>query len=443
MGQSKKRPVAITGLGVVSAAGIGMDALWDALVQGRSCIGPITGFDANGFPSRLAAQVPEFSIRDWVPKHYRKATKVMARDTKLAVVGASLAAADARLVTRATEEENAQTTYPASRLGCHIGAGLIAAETDELSYALASSRMDANPTKLDLKKWGGSSGSGGMNNLPPLWLLKYLPNMLACHVTIVHGAEGPSNTITCGEASSLLSLGESARVIERRKADVCFAGGGESKLNPMGMMRMHFAGQLADVTEDDAPRARDIVQPFEDVSRGSIAGESSGLLILEALETAEARGAQPHAIFAGFGAAMGIAEDDLSDPGASYWPVGTHRGVVGAIEAALHDAGLTPNDIDLLVPQGIGVPSRDQAEWNALRQIFGHRLESIGRVDVVPVVGLSWASQGAVQAAVASACLSRGMVPGSDAVPRHAVVCSHSMGGLAGAVVLSRASRLP
>lgn len=424
---------------MVSAAGIGIDALWDALGAGRSCIGPITSFDAEGFPSRLAAQVPEFSVRDWVPKSYRKATKVMARDIELAVVSAKLAVDDAKLVTRGSEDENAKLTYPASRLGCHVGAGLIAAETNELSYAFASARSDADPTKLDLKKWGTS----GMGNLPPLWLLKYLPNMLACHVTIVHGAEGPSNTITCGEASSLSSLGESARVIERGKADASIAGGGESKLNPMGMMRMWYAGQLAEVTEDDASRVGDIVQPFANVSRGGIAGESSGLLVLEALESARARGASVHAVLSGFGAAMDVADATDSDPGASYWPIGTHQGVVGAVELALQDANLSPDDIDLIVPQGVGVPSRDQAEWNALAEVFGDRLDSIARIDLVPIIGLSWASQGAVQTAVAAACLSRGEIPVTDQKPRHALVCSYSMGGLAAAVVLSRADGLP
>src|SRR5690606_32200745 len=176
--------------------------------------------------------------KDYVPKSYRKAVKVMARDIELAVAAAKCAVEDARLVTRGALPDGSSegTTYPASRMGCQIGAGLIAAETDELTAALATAATtaaDGRPT-LDLKAWGDAEGGqGAMNNLQPLWLLKYLPNMLACHVTIIHGAEGPSNTITCAEASGLLSIGESVRVIQRGDADLCFSGGAEAPINHM------------------------------------------------------------------------------------------------------------------------------------------------------------------------------------------------------------------
>ena len=233
-----RRRVVITGLGAVTGLGVGFDAFWDGLIAGRSSIGPIEGFDAAGFPCRLAAEVTGFRARDHVPKSYRKATKVMARDIELAVGAADAAVRDAGLVTRGLED--GEPTYPGPRIGCNIGAGLIATETDELTSALATATDESG--RFDLGIWGRS----GMNNLQPLWMLKYLPNMLACHVTIIHGAEGPSNTITCAEASGLLSLGESARVIERGSADMCLAGGTESKVCPMGLVRIGLAGRLAD-----------------------------------------------------------------------------------------------------------------------------------------------------------------------------------------------------
>src|SRR5688572_645410 len=215
------RQVVITGLGAVSALGMGVGPLWEGLCAGRSALKRITRFDPSGFPCRLAGEATAFaSARDQVPKSYRKAVKVMARDIELAVAAAKGAVEDAGLTTRGTlpEDSTDPTTYPPSRMGCHIGAGLIAAETDELTMALVTSTDTSG--KFDPKAWGNAAGGqGALNNLQPLWLLKYLPNMLACHVTIIHGAEGPSNTITCAEASGLLSIGESVRVIQRGDAD--------------------------------------------------------------------------------------------------------------------------------------------------------------------------------------------------------------------------------
>ncbi len=154
------RGVVITGLGTVSGFGLGADALWDGLLSGRSSLGPVTRFDASGFPTRLAAEVKGFAAKDHVPKYYRKAVKVMARDIELAVGAAKSAVLDAGLVTRATiTEKNGAApegldtglTYAPSRMGCQIGAGLIATETDELAAALATARP----------RPPGSAGAGG------------------------------------------------------------------------------------------------------------------------------------------------------------------------------------------------------------------------------------------------------------------------------------------
>ncbi|MHC4141777.1 MAG: hypothetical protein ACYSUF_07835, partial [Planctomycetota bacterium] len=118
------------------------------------------------------------NVRKVVPKSYRKAVKVMCRDVELAVGGAAAAVEDAGLITKATDPD-AEPTIPPSRMGCHIGAGLICADVDELSAALWTSRSESG--EFDLQHWGHT----GMENLTPLWLLKYLPNMLACHVTII------------------------------------------------------------------------------------------------------------------------------------------------------------------------------------------------------------------------------------------------------------------
>jgi 3-oxoacyl-[acyl-carrier-protein] synthase II len=453
------RRVVITGLGAVSGLGIGTDAMWSGLVEGRTAISRITRFDPSGFRSRLAAEVKNFSVKDYVPKYYRKATKVMARDIELAVGAAKLAVEDAGLITRAAladpsapppADSQPAMTYRPARMGCHIGAGLVAAETEELTYALASARGAgaASVGGVDLGAWGRV----GMDNLTPLWLLKYLPNMLACHVTILHGAEGPSNTITCAEASGLLSIGESTRVIERGAADLCFSGGAESKINLMGLLRMDLAGRLADTGDAADPIA--FLRPYDaSVPRpqGGLLGEGGGIVVLEEAETAQKRGARVYAEVLGFGAAhsFGEYEEGESDEGFRF-----------AIEAALENAGVGAEKIDFILPLASGILPMDQAESGAIRAVFGARASEIPLVTITPNVGNCMAGMGGLQAAVAAKCLIEQRLParlhgrtptmGLDAATansrqarlEYGLVCTGSLGGQNAALVLRKPANI-
>ena len=314
------RRVVITGLGPVAGLGIGIDPVWNGLREGRCAIATISSFDPAGFACTIAAEVRDFKVNPFVPKSYRKAVKVMARDIELAVASADLAARDAKLVTKGTAVEPAAgqpavaTTYPPQRVGAHIGAGLIACELNELTDALDKARQDADATKFDIHKWG----TEGMQQLTPLWLLKYLPNMLACHVTIIHDAQGPSNTITCAEASSGLSIGESLRVIQRGAADASFCGGTESKLNPMAFLRQVISNRLNTTSNNDPANA---LRPFAADAAGTIVGEGGAIIVLEAEETFAARaassGARAYAVVKGFGASQSVhleSRNFLPDP---------------------------------------------------------------------------------------------------------------------------------
>lgn len=448
-----RRRVAITGLGPICAIGVGVDAFWNALVEGTTGVGPIERLDASGFASKLAGEVRDFDVRQWVPKTYRKATKVMARDTELAVGAARLAADDAGLATKSSPAGAPGFPIDPARTGCQIGAGLIAAETGELSRA--ASTAGGPDGSWDLERWGTEDGgAGAMNNLPPLWLLKYLPNMLACHVTIVHGAEGPSNTITCAEASALLSIGEGVRVIERGDADLCFAGGAESKVNYMGLLRLTLAARAGD-TGTSASGA-EVSRPYAPESVGVI-GEGGGIAIIEGLEHARRRGARVYAEVTGVGAAHttgpivpGVidADDDAE----------LDRGLADAITRALADAGVGADDVDAIAPSALGVPKLDRLERGALHAVFGDRLGSVPTVTVTPNVGNCSAGHGGVALAAAAIAVERQALParinagrpvGMDAGqvgPRearldHVLVCTPALGGQNAAIVLSRVER--
>lgn len=398
-----QRRVVITGLGVVSPVGIGIQNTFDALVEKRSGIQRIRAFDPAEFTCQIGGEVPEFKMPDYVHKSYRKATKVMARDIELAVMAAYLAVRDAGIVTKCLIERgeaNGATTpnVESARFGANIGAGLICADLTELAGALATSVEDkaAATRAFTLGRWG----SEGMQNLTPLWLLKFLPNMLACHVTIVHDAQAPSNTITCGEASSHLAIGEAFRTIQRGAADICMCGGAESKLNPMGLMRQSLLERLVTTANDNPGRA---CRPFDKARGGTVISEGAGLLILEELEHAKKRNAHIYAEVVGFGASQSTA------PGGQ--PLSDGRAYALAIRKALTDAHITPDAIDLVNAAGVGTIEDDVGEAGGIRTALGANGNRAPVLATKGAIGNNGAGSGAIDLSITTLALSRGVVP--------------------------------
>lgn len=436
--------VVITGLGPVTAYGVGMEPLWQAMLEGRSAISKITAFDPTGLPCEIAATMAAgaIDIKTVVPKSYRKATKVMCRDVELAVAAAAAAVADSGLVTKATDPD-ASATIDGDRFGCHIGAGLISADVDELAAALITSRgADGN---IDLGHWGAQ----GMQNLTPLWLLKYLPNMLACHVTIVHDCRGPSNTITCCEASSGLSIGESLRVMQRGDADACLSGGAEYKLNPLTFIRQVFAGRLAAASNGVDPTT--VAIPFDKDSTGTVIGEGGGIVILETAMSAKKRGAKIYCEVASFTASQSHCTDS-----SGLTIADSDDSLALAMRRAIERAGMTAADIDAVVPLGSGVPNNDRSEARAIKSVFGDRAAKLPLVTTVPFAGNCAAGNGAVGLAVAAMCLKEQKLPARlnsknvngldaaacaarDAKLRAILVMTTSQGGQNAAIVLRAA----
>lgn len=386
------RRVVVTGVGVISPIGIGAAAFWENLLAGKVGIKKIERFDPTGLPIHIGGEVPAFKIGDFVPKSYRKATKVMARDIELAVVAADDAFKNAKLTSKAYSD---QPGIDGQRFGCNIGAGLINADLNELTYALQTARDASGEPKLDLHKWGAE----GMTQLTPLWLLKYLPNMLACHVTIIHGLMGPSNTITCADASSHLAIGEAFRTIQRGKADLAICGGAESKVNPMGIVRQSLLHRLT-VTHNDSPESA--VRPFDEGADGTVLAEGGGLLILEEYEHAKNRGAKIYAELVGFGASQDTHK--ITDPTPDGYSYGK------AIAKALADANVPPAATDLIVPCGSGIPAHDRAELNGLTTVFGGGLERVPLAPIKAQTGNLAAGNG-VEAVAAVLAVHHGKIP--------------------------------
>ena len=427
--------VVITGIGVVSPIGIGLDAFWSALLDQQVGVRRIRAFDPSGFACQVAGEVGEYKITQEVPKSYRKATKVMSRDVELAVLAARQAFASAGL--RSKADEAGEPDFDSARFGCNVGAGLISAELDELTYAFDQARREPGSSELDWAKWGGA----GMQQLTPLWMLKYLPNMLACHVTIVHGLTGPSNNITCAEASGHLSIGEAFRTIQRGDADYAIAGGAESMVNPMAFMRQQMLGRL-NTTSNDNPAAA--VRPFDADAAGTAVAEGGALLVLEEYEHARSRGSTIYAEVAGFAARQDPHDPVLPDPdGRSY---------AAACRAALKEASVDPADVDAIVPHGLGIRLHDASELAGLRSVFGEQLSRPAFCPVKAQTGTP-AAGCAIDAAAAAMIVHTGKYPAAintanDALnvsrdvregqPRHVLTSVFGLGGQNAALVLRK-----
>jgi 3-oxoacyl-[acyl-carrier-protein] synthase II len=343
-----ERRVFITGLGVVSPIGIGLDAFWSALAEGRGGIDTIRSFPVEGLPSDVGGEVKGFDPKAQALPKYRKALtkslKYMARDIQLAVAAAQLAVADAGLVDGGVEP---------ARFGVDLGAGLISSELDELAPAVTHASTPSGT--FDYRTWGRES----IPMITPIWLLKYLPNMLACHISILIDCQGPSNTITEAEAASSLAIGEAARIIARGRADVMISGGADSKIHPLSLVRMSLLDQMSHWRGEPARACK----PFDVRRDGWVPGEGAGILILEEREHALERGARVYGEILGFGSGCDAC------PGGGLDPEGI--GTKIALQAALKNSGIAPQEVGHVNAHGAATQVSDLAEARAIQKVFG------------------------------------------------------------------------
>jgi 3-oxoacyl-[acyl-carrier-protein] synthase II len=375
MAASSRRAV-ITGMGLISPIGTSPAAFWQSLCAGRSGVRPIRTFDASGLPVRFAGEIPDFDAKEYVEKKERKGLRMMARTIQLAVAAAQRAIDDGAID---------KSKLDPTRFGVEFGAGLIASELPEL---LDAARVSANcqPGVVDLEKWG----SQGISAIPPLWMLKYLPNMLASHVSILHDAQGPNNSITESDVASLLALGEAYRILMRDGADFFLVGGAESKINPLSMVRQCLFESLSRRNEEPERACR----PFDRGRDGLVVGEGAAVYALEDLEHARRRGGRIYAEVVGFGAAFDRRQDG--------------DGVARAVRAALADAAIGPEEVDHVNAHGLATREADIAEARGLAGIFGDRVPVVAYKSCFGNLG---AGGGVVELAGSVLALREGVLP--------------------------------
>ena len=431
--------VAVTGLGAVSPLGLRVAEMWAGLSRGASGISEIRTFDAAQSPCRFAGQAPEYKIQQHVPKSHRKATKLMSRDIELAVIATAEAIGQSGVITKGIDPDN--TNVDPARIGVNLGAGLITCDLPEIAPSVASSWTDDG---FDMRQWGRE----GMEHITPLWLLKYLPNMLACHISIIHDIQGPSNTVTCAETSAHLAIAEAAQTIARGDCDIAVAGGAESKTHPIIILRQYFIGRastIRDVPPESACR------PFDAQAAGSIFGEGAGIVVLEDLACAKARGANVLAEIAGVG-----HSSSTTAPCGHIDPDGASIRL--AVERALEDAEITPEQLDLVIPHGTAIPADDLAEAKGLEAALGPATASTPVWPTKSMLSNTGAASGALDIIAGICAMTGGAVPSArnfaSAMPgcnlkiarqaqqtdiRYLLSCSYTHGGQTAAVVLKKA----
>jgi 3-oxoacyl-[acyl-carrier-protein] synthase II len=430
--------VVVTGLGAVSPLGLGVETLWTGLLDGRCGIHRIRAFDPVGLPCELAGEVPAYRIQDYVPRKHRKAVKLMCRDIELAVMAAHEAVGSSGLVTAGVDPD-AVNVDPA-RMAVDLGAGIISCDLAELGPAVAVSVTDE---AFDIGKWGRE----GIELVTPLWLLKYLPNMLACHIGIIHDIQGPSNTITCAEASAHLAIAEAAQIVARRDSDIALAGGAEAKVNMLLMIRQCLLERSTFACNDTPESA---CRPFDADATGSVFGEGAGIVVLESLDHAKGRGATILAEVAGLGHSHSV-----NHPYRRLEPDG--KGVQIAIEKALVDAEIEPDRLDLVIPHGTGVPDDDLAEARGIQAALGDAAQTVAVWPTKSMLSTTGAAAGALDLVAAIGVMNEGIIPSARNLVkpaegchlsiatepkkhavRHALCCSYAHGGQTAAVVLKR-----
>ncbi len=361
-----RRRVAITGIGVVSPLGIGLDSFWGALASGASGVAAITHFDPSEFKVRIAAEVKDFDPTDFIKK---KSARRMDRFAQYSVAAARMAMEDARL-DPSREPEN---------VGAYISSGIGGVETFE------------KETRVLLEK--------GPGRVSPLFIPMEIVNMASAQVSIQLGLKGPTSTICTACTAGNNAIGEALEVIRRGAADVMFAGGSEASVTPVGIAA--FASMRALSTRNEEPERAS--RPFDRDRDGFVMGEGSAVLILEELGRAKARGARVYAELCGYGMSSDAHHISAPDP--------TGEAAARAMSNAMADAGIEPADVDYINAHGTSTPIGDEIETRVIRLALGSHADAVAVSSTKSMTGHCLGAAGAIEAAASIMALDKGVVP--------------------------------
>ena len=387
MSNSSARDVVITGIGVVSPLGIGREAFWSSLSEGRTGLKKVSLVSYVGTPDCIGGEVSDFNDESAKKQHLktlRKSLKVMCREIQLGVASALQAMEDAGLAPGAVAPD---------RIGVDFGANLMSTPPDALLDAAmkASSAVNGH-SGFDYDKWG----AGRFDGMEPLWLLRYLPNMPGCHIGIALDARGPNNSITHDEASGGLVIAEAANSIRRNRADVMVTGSTGTRLQTVKACHSNHWDVLA------GGPAEHRVRPFDNGRIGEALSEAACTLILEAREHAEARGAKILGTILGCGSSTVMTASGHADEAAALYT---------AASAAMARSGVSADQLGHINACASGHPNRDRYEAAGLRRLLGSHADSVPVTAIKSYMGSAGSGAGLCEMAASILALQHGVIP--------------------------------
>lgn len=359
--------VVVTGIGAITPVGIGKDEFWQSLLAGKSGIGPITRFDASEYTTRIAGEVKDFEPAKYIDK---KEAKRMDRCTQFAVAAARMAFEDSGMDLDKTDR---------TRVGVVVGTGIGGIDTLHDQY---KTLFDKGPGRIS-----------------PFFVPMMIANMAAGQTSITFGLQGPSTCVVTACATGTNSIGDAFKIIQRGDADVMVAGGTEACISPAAVAG--FCAMKAMSTRNDEPQKAS--RPFEKERDGFVMGEGSGIVILESLEHALARGAHIYAEVAGYG----------FNADAYHITAPAPEGVQAAkcMEMAIKDAGMLPSDVSYINAHGTSTPLNDKNESLAIKSLFGDHAYKVAVSSIKSMTGHLLGAAGGIEAIASVLSVANDIVP--------------------------------
>lgn len=361
------RRVVVTGVGLVTPLGTGVDKTWNGLLAAKSGIGPITRFDTSDYAVKIAAEVQDFNAEDFIEK---KTAKHLELFVQYAIAAGNMALDDADF---AVTDENA------TRVGVITGCGLGGLPTIEKYHKVCLER--------------------GPRRITPFFIPMVIPNMGAGNISIVHKAKGPNLSVTTACAAGTHAVGEAFRMIANGSCDVAITGGSESVICPLAVGGFNAMKALSKRNDDPESASR----PFDKDRDGFIISEGAGMMILEEYEHARARGAKIYAEMAGYG---------LSGDGFHMAaPPEDGDGAVRCMQMALQDAQLNKDDIDYINAHGTSTPLNDVVETRAIKTVFGDHAQKLAISSTKSMTGHMLGGAGGIESVFTALTLHHQTIP--------------------------------
>jgi 3-oxoacyl-[acyl-carrier-protein] synthase II len=386
--EGMKRRVVVTGLGLITPLGTGIQKTWEGICKGASGIDRISAFDAVEFPVQIAGEVKDFNAEDFIE---RKEIKKMDVFIQYALSAGSMAIEDAGM--KITETN-------ADRVGVIVGAGIGGIQTIERYHSVLL--------------------ENGQRRISPFFIPMLITNLAAGQISMRFGARGPNSCVTTACAAGTHAIGDSFKIIQRGDADAMIAGGSESAITPLTIAG--FANMKALSSRNDTPQKAS--RPFDVERDGFVIAEGAGIVVLEELEVALARRAKIYAEVTGYGMTADAYHMTAPDP--------EGRGVVNCMRMALRDAGIAPEAVNYINAHGTSTPYNDKHETSAIKHVFGEHAHQLAVSSTKSMTGHLLGAAGGVEAAFCALALSEGIIPPTinyehpdpecdlDYVPNHA-----------------------